>query len=239
MLAWCCTMLYTYLGLHHCCRRMQYYNILHIFSWSIYVPLGAHGETPSSFFFHRRPLWSSLELGWKLCEASNQCVHWMDSPKWFKHIRIQFYFQHQNMPVLFVSIFLGRHAAFCRINLTQVHWRRRRGRSGALGWRSAKTVRSLVVHDFPMNELLMVWNPVQSNLNDWERYSNILGIPGQDVQWFSDSHWHSWKRGRFSCFTIYLLPGCRMVTFSWNRWEKHILMQKGGDLSLLDGLNLS
>ena len=73
----------------------------------------------------------------KLYKPSNQCLHWMDSPKWFKH-GIEFYFHDWKHACAFLC-----HAAFCQINLTQVHWRWHRGRSGALG-RSA-------IHDFPMN----------------------------------------------------------------------------------------
>ena len=71
----------------------------------------------------------------KLYKPSNQCLHWMDSPKWFKH-GIEFYFHDWKHACAFLC-----HAAFCQINLTQVHWRWHRGRSGALG-RSA-------IHDFP------------------------------------------------------------------------------------------
>ena len=114
----------------------------------------------------------------KLYKPSNQCLHWMDSPKWFKH-GIEFYFHDWKHACAFLC-----HAAFCQINLTQVHWRWHRGRSGALG-RSA-------IHDFPHGT-----------------FDALESVPWDSTTcfpWIFRPLALSWKRGQVQLFHDLLAP---------------------------------
>lgn len=156
----------------------------------IYVPFAHHGESPRSFLFHRRPLWSSFELrslrglatDWNFTNHQiNVYIEWV-APSG-SNTELNFTSMIESMPALFCVYFLGEACSFLPNQFDP----------GALKMASRAIWCPWEICDpWFSHELLMLWNQSLGFQDMFPMIFRPLAL--------------SWKRGQVQLFHDLLAP---------------------------------